>query len=128
MSNFEYTCVLKQFQSLFCWISVSDIVSVPDSSSIFESFNPCFAGFPFRTRHTINRHRPTRNSFNPCFAGFPFRTRRKLTHNNRTRTSFNPCFAGFPFRTFVILLAFIVWMLQVSILVLLDFRFGPLKT
>jgi len=36
--------------------------------------------------------------FNPCFAGFPFRTV-DLSVKCKAESCFNPCFAGFPFRT-----------------------------
>jgi len=39
----------KQFQSLFCWISVSDSHINNFFLIRFGGFNPCFVGFPFRT-------------------------------------------------------------------------------
>ena len=84
------------FQSLFYWITLSDN-PFPIIETVFQSFNPCFAGFPFRT-YTRATNRALLTCFNPCFAGFPFRTRKRLSNHS-------------------------VFFL-VSILVLLDFLFG----
>jgi len=42
------TKIYHQFQSLFCWISVSDLHKRSPRNRV-RRFNPCFVGFPFRT-------------------------------------------------------------------------------
>ena len=53
------------FQSLFCWISLSDI-SIVTLQCLKPRFNPCFAGFPFRTENH-NPHQPQLQQFQSLF-------------------------------------------------------------
>jgi len=61
------------FQSLFCWISLSDLEEYNYASGITSVSILVLLDFPFG-RYFRRHNAQTTGCFNPCFAGFPFRT------------------------------------------------------
>jgi len=110
-----------EFQSLFCWISLFDILYFCLFDFRNVSFNPCFVGLVFSTKRDKVIIRGV-DGFNPCFVGLVFSTwlfkaqpqyyitfqslfcwislfdvLRRLIQ--KWKTGFNPCFVGLVFST-----------------------------
>jgi len=110
------------FQSLFCWISVSDVVFVRGCLlfplvSILVLLDFRFGLYNYRRCIGFN------GSFNPCFAGFPFRTSNMASCNSSIEAVSILVLLDFRFGH-PIAATYHEGCTEVSILVLLDFRFG----
>jgi len=74
--NYKYYPSPEEFQSLFCWISLSDKDTLASIGNAFTGFQSLFCWISLSDYPRSNGLRICfGNCFNPCFAGFPFRTR-----------------------------------------------------
>ena len=111
-----------KFQSLFCWISFSDKISALCSDTVVE-FQSLFCWISFSDWELKqNGLKDNTISFNPCFAGFPFRTKQFWSKHGKTSIVSILVLLDFLFGLFPISLDSNDML--VSILVLLDFLFG----
>ena len=124
LSDLRFTTKISQlilFQSLFCWISLSDLYSRLQKLTQSSGFQSLFCWISLSDFSRFLFVTLTYDSFNPCFAGFPFRTDDVDNTNSKLKVSIL-VLLDFPFGLIRQYQNF--QSLPVSILVLLDFPFG----
>ena len=84
---------VREFQSLFWWISCWDHLKRKRMQPVFERFNPCSGGLAVGTAHT-NHRAFSHKGFNPCSGGLAVGTLKNINKIYITYVRFNPCSGG----------------------------------